>query len=133
MINYPGHPSDILATNILLNIINCDFQSWINNTKNWSRHFWWQINSKIMPMCPNNEICFNISFLNQVCNSAPIKILTVNVDQIYILSLGKLLYDPWLSENTQIIYVSRDPRHTWVRDWDRVLFYFGILACPENT
>ena len=63
-----------------------------------------------MPMCPNHKICNESAFISQVCHLAPIKLLTVNLDQILALTLGKLLYDPWLSENTKVIVVSRDPR-----------------------
>ena len=61
-------------------------------------------------MCPNHKICSDSTFISQVCHLAPIKLLTVNLDQILALTLGKVLYDPWLSQNTKVIYVSRDPR-----------------------
>ena len=63
-----------------------------------------------MPMCPNHKICNESAFISQVCRLAPIKLLTVNLDQILALTLGKVLYDPWLSQNTKVIFVSRDPR-----------------------
>ena len=72
--------------------------------------FWWETNVNLMPMCPNHKICNESAFISQVCHLAPIKLLTVNLDQILALTLGKLLYDPWLSQNTKVIVVSRDPR-----------------------
>ena len=51
-----------------------------------------------------------ISPPSEVCEKSPLKIITVSVDQILVLSIAKILYDPWLAKDTQMLFVARDPR-----------------------
>ena len=62
VINIPGEKADLTATSVLLDLLNCDFKSWTNHTKNWRQKFWWESNIKEMPSCPKDQsLCGNVT------------------------------------------------------------------------
>ena len=70
VINIPGEKADLTATSVLLDLLNCDFKSWTNRTKNWGQKFWWQSNIKQMPSCPKNQtLCGNVTYLKYFVTS----------------------------------------------------------------
>ena len=93
VINIPGEKADLTATSVLLDLLNCDFKSWTNHTKNWRQKFWWQSNIKQMPSCPKDQsLCGNVTYLKYFITSnlnfnvllaveIQTKIFVINVEQ----------------------------------------------------
>lgn len=102
------------AAEILVNVLGCEHKSWMEASRDWPVKYWWSTNAHLMPQCQdwkaNTAICLNATFINGVCAVSPIKVVTVNTDQMYAFNLGRVLYDPWLSRDTKIVVVTRDPR-----------------------
>ena len=96
-----------------IGVINSTF--FIEKRSKYLQRYWFDVNALYHPDCINqkykqNKFCGNITYLNTVCSYAPIQLLRVNSEIFLCLNFGRLIYDPWSSENLKNLFVVRDPR-----------------------
>ena len=102
-------------TDALMDLTNCNHGKLLANRTNWSHKYWFDANPDFhSPYClvkvRKGALCESVKYLDKTCSTSSIQIFRIRLDLYHGLSLGRLLYDPWISESLRIIYLFRDPR-----------------------